>query len=74
VPHVRISANLFWVFFFKSSHKIVILSEAPHTDLSCDTALGGAESKDPEGAYLAYVVRSFSTTETRVQDLAAVPT
>ncbi len=31
--------------------------------LSRDTALNGAESKDPEDAYLAYAVRSFSTTE-----------
>ena len=42
--------------------------------MSLDTALNGAESKDPEDAYLAYAVRSFSTTETRVQDLAGVPT
>jgi hypothetical protein len=36
--------------------------------------LYGAESKDPEDAYLAYAVRSFSTIEARVQDLAAGPT
>jgi hypothetical protein len=30
--------------------------------------LYGAESKDPEYAYLAYAVRSFSTIEARVQD------
>ena len=35
------------------------------TDLSCDTALDGAESKDPEGAYLTHAARSFSTTEAR---------
>jgi hypothetical protein len=28
------------MFFLQSSHKIVILSGAPHTDLSRDTALG----------------------------------
>ena len=27
--------------------------------------IDGAESKDPEDAYLAYAVRSFSTTEAR---------
>ena len=32
----------------------------------------GAESKDPEDAYLAHAVRSFPTTEAREQDLAAV--
>jgi hypothetical protein len=36
---------------------------------SRDTALHGAESKDPEDAYLVDVVRSFSTTEAREQDL-----
>ena len=36
------------------------------TDLSRDTALDGAESKDPEGAYLADAARSFSTTEARL--------
>jgi hypothetical protein len=34
-------------------------------DLSRDTALNGAESKDPEDAYLAYAVRSFSITRSR---------
>jgi hypothetical protein len=29
------------------------------------TPRDGAESKDPEDAYLAYAVRSFSTTEAR---------
>jgi hypothetical protein len=43
-------------------------------DLSRDTALDGAESKDPDGAYLTHAVRTFSTTEAREQDLAAVPT
>ena len=28
-----------------------------------DTAFDGAESKDPEGAYLTHAARSFSTTE-----------
>jgi hypothetical protein len=40
------------------------------TDLSPDTALDGAESKDPEGACFTHAVRSFSTTEAREQDLA----
>jgi hypothetical protein len=31
--------------------------------LSRDTALGGAESKDPEGAYLVDAVRTLSNTE-----------
>ena len=35
------------------------------TDLSGDAALGGAESKDPDGAYLTHAARSFSTTEAR---------
>ena len=33
----------------------------------------GAQSKDPEDAYLGYAVRSFSTTEARVQDLLRYP-
>jgi hypothetical protein len=32
-------------------------------DLSRDTTLDGAESKDPEGAYLTHAARTFSTTE-----------
>ena len=36
------------LFGSPTRHKIVILSEAPH-DLSRDTALGGAQSKDLEG-------------------------
>jgi hypothetical protein len=43
-------------------------------DLSGDTAFSGAQSKDPEGAYLTHAVRTFSTTEAGEQDLAAVPT
>jgi hypothetical protein len=37
------------------------------TDLSRDTTLYGAKSKDPEDAYLAYAVRSFSPTEARTR-------
>jgi hypothetical protein len=37
------------------------------TELSRDTALDGAEPKDPDAAYLANAVRSFSTTEAREQ-------
>jgi hypothetical protein len=44
------------------------------SDSSRETALDGAESKDPEDAYLAHAARSFSATEARRQDLAAVPT
>jgi hypothetical protein len=29
----------------------------------------GAESKDPDGAYLTHAARTFSTTEAREQDL-----
>ena len=74
------SANLFGMFFLetptKSSSRLPrrAVGAERFTDLSRDTALDGAESKDPEDAYLAYAVRSFSTTEARVQDLAAVPT
>jgi hypothetical protein len=35
------------------------------TDLSRDTELGGAESKDLGGAYPTHAARSFSTTEAR---------
>ena len=59
--------------FRQNYHKIVILSGA-RTDLSRDTALDGAESKDPGGAYLAHAVRAFSTSEAREQDLPAVRT
>ena len=52
-------ANLFGMFFFKTRHKTVILSEARHRFIAWHSA-DGAESKDPEGAYLSYAVRSFS--------------
>jgi len=60
------------VFFFKAPTKSSSWAERL-TDLSRDTALDGAESKDPEDAYLAYAVRSFSTIEARVQDLLRYP-
>jgi hypothetical protein len=52
------------MFFVQTPHKTAILSEAPH-GLPGDTALDGAGSKDPEGAYLTHAARSFSTTEAR---------
>jgi hypothetical protein len=55
--------------FLQSSHKIVILSEAPHTYLPRDTALDGAESKDPEDAHFVRAVRSFSTKSLCVTSL-----
>jgi len=55
-----------------SSHKIQskskksqALSGARHRFIG-ETALGGAESKDPGGAYLAHAVQAFSTTEARI--------
>jgi hypothetical protein len=47
------------------SHKIVILSEAPHRFIACHS-LCGAESKDPDGAGLTHAARSFSTTKVRI--------
>jgi hypothetical protein len=45
-------------------HKNVILSGARHR-LMRDTALDGAESKDPDRPYLTPAARTFSTTEAR---------
>jgi hypothetical protein len=42
-------------------------------DLSRDTTLDGAESKDPEGAYLAPAVSSLLTTEACTQFLFSSP-
>ena len=42
------------------------------TDLSRDTALGGAQSKDIEDAHLTHAARTFSTTEARERDLRNV--
>ena len=56
------SANLFGMLFSKLPQNRHPEAERLK-DLSRDTALDGAESKDPEDAYLAYAVRSFSTTE-----------
>ncbi len=53
-----------WDVFVKTPTKSSSLSERL-TDLSRDTALDGAESKDPEDAYLAHAIRVFSTTEAR---------
>jgi hypothetical protein len=38
-------------------------------DLSRDTGLGSAESKDLGGAYSSHAARNFSTTEALEQDL-----
>jgi hypothetical protein len=59
------------VFLFSTPNKTVILSEAPRRSIAKGTAYG-AESKDLGGAYLTHAARSFSTTEARQQDLAAV--
>ena len=48
-------------------HKGVILSGAPHRFIARHT-VSGAQSKDPEGAYLTYAARSFSTTKARHGD------
>jgi hypothetical protein len=53
-----ISAHLFGNVFRQNSHKIVILSGARHSFM-CDRALDGAESKDPEGAYLPMRLGAF---------------
>jgi hypothetical protein len=58
---------------FQAPDKAVILSEALRRSIS-NRGLYGAESKDPGDAYLTYAVRTFSTTEAREQDLAAVHT
>src|ERR1700678_1488479 len=50
------------MFFVKTPHKIVILSEAPHRFIACHSAFG-AESKDPGSVHLTHAARSFSTTE-----------
>jgi hypothetical protein len=56
-----ISANLFRMFF-------VNIPQSRHPERSASqiyrlTQRCGAESKDPEGAYLTHAARSFSTTE-----------
>jgi hypothetical protein len=47
---------------FQAPNKAVILSEALRRSIA-NRGLYGAESKDPEDAYLAHAIRSFSTTE-----------
>ena len=49
--------------------RIAILSEAPHRFIA-DTALEGAQSKDPNDVNLAHDLRSFPTTDAKQQDLA----
>jgi hypothetical protein len=61
------------MFFLESSHKTVILSEAPHRSIAW-TAFGARSRracpersrKNPEDAYCVDAVRSFSTTKARI--------
>ena len=46
--------------------------ERSATDLSGGTALGSAESKDPDGSYLARAVSNFSTTEAETTSCPAL--
>ena len=65
VPRTSVPQALTYLgCFSRTSHKIVILSEAPHRFYRVIHRLG-AESKDPEVAYLVNAVRSFSTTQAR---------
>ncbi len=50
------------LFLFPFSHRIVILSGAPHRFTAWHSPCG-AEPKDLGGAYLPHAVRSFSITE-----------
>jgi hypothetical protein len=50
--------------YFQPPHKAVILSEALRRSIA-NRELYGAESKDPEDAYLTHAARSFSSTEAR---------
>ena len=70
---------LVWVFFFvemltKSSSCLPRLAVGAKrlTDLSRDTGLVGAQSKDLEDAHLTHAARTFSTTEARERDLCNV--
>jgi hypothetical protein len=65
------SANL-GMFFFKTPRKRH--PERSASQIYRVTLRLGAESKDPEGAYLTHAARTFSTTEAREQDPAAIPT
>src|SRR5580658_9730285 len=49
------------LFLFRFSHRIVILSAAPHRLIARHSTCG-AESKDLGGASLTHAVRSFSAT------------
>jgi hypothetical protein len=48
--------------YISSPNKAVILSEALRRSIA-NRGLNGAQSKDPEGAFLTHAARSFSTTE-----------
>ncbi len=52
----------------RTSHKIVILSGAPHIFIARHSACS-AQPKDPEGPYLADAARVFSTTDPRFKAL-----
>ena len=73
-----ISATLFWVFFVKLATKSssclprLAVGAKRLTDLSRDTGLVGAQSKDLEDAHLTHAARTFSTTEARERDLRNV--
>jgi hypothetical protein len=60
--------------FRQNSHKIVILSGAPHRFIIVCHSVCGAESKDLDGAYLPHAARSFSGTEAIEQGAAATAT
>ena len=73
-----ISATLFWVFFVKLATKSssclprLAVGAKRLTDLSRDTGLVGAQSKDLEDAHLTHAAPTFSTTEARERDLRNV--
>jgi len=73
MPVGRCSSKLSGHELQTKSKKSQALSEAPRGSIPYRTAYG-AESKDPDAAYLTHAARSFSTTEAREQDLAAVRT
>ena len=71
-PQIRIFYSQRWTRpgmrfgpFFVEPHKIVILKRSASQSYRVTQALGGAESKDLDGAYRAHAARSFSTTEAR---------
>src|SRR6266704_2008576 len=66
------SVTLFWGVFLQTSHKIVILSEAPHRFIAWYSAGRGVEEPvlsvaegTPRGACSTHAVGTLSTTEAR---------